>query len=158
MSNISTAYDEIRDLLIATLPNHKELINPYVVELNDEITLTKAFGLAFGEGLNTELQLACRLSISRNMRIILTKKIFAGNLMRSADGSKVRRDTEKELFEDQYLVIKALEESPTITDSGVITDCKFTSDNGLEFVRIDKIDHIMLTSTFELKYFENLNQ
>lgn len=157
MSNISTAYDEIRDLLIATLPNHKEIINPYLPELNDDITTEKSFGLAFGEGLNTELQLACRMSIDRSMRVILTRKIFGGNLMRSTDGSKVRRDAEKNLFEDQYLIIKALEESPTITDSGAITKCVYQSDNGLEFVRIDRIDLIMLTSTFTLTYFEELN-
>jgi hypothetical protein len=158
MSNISTAYDEIAALLSSTLPTHKEMINPYLPELNDDITYDKSFGLAFGEGINTNLQLACRMSIDRNMRVILTRKIFSGNLMRGTDALTVRKNAEKNLFEDQFLVIKAMEESPTITDSGVITKCVFQSDSGLEFARIDRIDLIMITSTFVLSYFEQLNQ
>lgn len=156
MSNISDALDEIRAVVIATLPNHVEMINPYVPELNDDLTMESSWGIRAADGLNTNLQLACRMSIDRSVSIHLTRKIFSGQLMRGAEAVVIRRDAEKNLLEDQYLVVKALEQSPTITDSGVITKFVFQSDSGPQFVRTERSDMLILTSVFTLSYFENL--
>ena len=156
MSNISTAYDDISTVIGGLLPNHNQLINPYVPDLNDDLTYEKAWGLAFAEGLNTNLQLGCRLSVERTLRLILTRKIFAGQLQRGSDAVVIRRDAEKQLFEDQYLVIKELETNPTITDSQVITKLVWQGDAGLEFVRTERTDIIILTNQLVLTYFEEI--
>lgn len=156
MSNISTAYDDILSVIEGILPNHQQLINPYLPDLNDDLTFEKAWGFAFAEGVNTNLQLACRLSIDRTFRFTLTRKIFAGQLQRGVDAVTVRRNAEKQLFEDHYLVIKELEQNPTITDSQVITKLVYQGDAGLEFVRTEMTNLIILNSTFVLTYFEEI--
>jgi hypothetical protein len=156
MSNITTAYDDITAVITTILPNHNELINPYVIELNDDLTFDKAWGLAIADGENTNLQLGCRLSVDRNFRFTLTRKIFAGQLQRNLSAVTARRDTEKQLFEDQYLVLKELETNPTITDSTVITKLVWSNDNGLELLRTEKSDIIFLTTVLKLTYLEEL--
>lgn len=156
MSNISQAYDDITAVITSVFPNHNELINPYVLELNDDLTFDKAWGLAIGEGENSNLQLGCRLSVDRNFRLTLTRKIFAGQLQRNVEAIAARRATEKQLFEDQYLILKEFETNPTITDSSVITKFVWQSDNGLELLKTEKSDIIFLTTVLKLTYLEEL--
>ena len=156
MSNISQAYDDIISVIESVLPNHKALINPYRPELNDDLTFEKGWGLTFGSGINTNLQLGCRLSIDRTFGLVLTRKVFAGQLQRSINAVTVSRDTEKSLLEDHCLVLKEFETNPTITDSQVITKLVYQGDAGLEFVRTERTDLLILTSQLTLTYFEEL--
>ena len=156
MSNISTAKADIIAVISGVLPTHYQLINPYQPELNDDLTFEKAWGLAYAEGENTELQLACRMSVRRSLNLVLTRKMFSGQLMRSVDAVAVRSDAEDALFEDQYAVLKELETNPTITDSQVITSLVWNNDTGLQFVRTERTDLLILTTTLVLNYFEEL--
>jgi len=45
MSNISTAYDAIQTRLVALLPSHARLTNPYQIDQNMERSLNKAYGV-----------------------------------------------------------------------------------------------------------------
>lgn len=156
MSDISQAYDDITAVIKTVLPDHYELINPYQVDLNDDLTFVKAWGMGFGPGVNANRQLGCDMSFDREMKLVITRKIFAGQLQRNTSAVTVRRDTEKALFEDFYLLLHEFETNPTITDSQVIGKFVYQNDAGLEFISTGKTDIIMLNMTFILSYEETL--
>lgn len=154
MSQISTIYDNFNALVLAQLPNHSLLINPYDPGLNDDLTFEKAWGLAVGPAVKPEIELDCRLSIDRSFILTITRKLRVGDLQRNSDAVSSRRTTEKNLFEDQYLIIKKIDQDVTLT--GACVNCKMESDDGLQFVRTDRVDLIMIRTLFTVRYFENI--
>ncbi len=156
MSAISTAYDNLLTVIAAQYPNHMELINPYFPELNDDLTYDAAWGMALSEGTNTNRVVGCQMSMKRAFLVTLTRKIFAGSLNRTSGTISERRQTEKQLLEDQILLIKNFETNPLTSDSNPIIGTIFQTDGGLEFIRTERSDLIMLKSIFEIEYFETL--
>lgn len=152
MSNISDAFDAIKDLLVATFPNHLQLVNPYDLNENTTQSLLKGWGLAIGPGENSNRKLSCQLSIKRSINIPLTRVRHGSSLL---VGNK--ETNEKLLLEDQYLLIKALEKDPTVNNNEVITSMKFQNDQGIQPVFSENDHYIALVSTFEIEYFEDLN-
>lgn len=154
MSNISTAYDALKTRLQTLYPSgsgYVQLVNPYEVEENTEAALKKGWGIAFGPAVNTERLLSCQLSLERTMTITFTRARF-----RSEFNISNQETNEKLLFEDQYLLIKDLENEPTINNaSSGITKITFTGDAGVE--SIGETDaYIKLVCDFKMEYFENL--
>lgn len=152
-TKISTGYDQLITLVEATFPSHVELINAYIPELNDDLTFDAAWGLALAPGVNSTNEIGCRLAVERDFIFTLTRKIYKGDLARNSSSRDHRRLQEKQLFEDQYLIINALENDPSINATAKVL---FINDGGLEFVRGERNDLIMLRSTFQLEYWENL--
>ena len=153
MSNISTAYDAIRSAIGTILPDHTELSNPYFVERESDLNFNKAWGLAFGDATNSNRNISCRLSVQRDFIFVITRKIFKTS-HRAID---TRIAEEKLLFEDQFLVIQALEKSPVINaSSSGIAKIAYVQDGGLEFVRSDQTNLIMIQTIMNLEYFEDL--
>jgi hypothetical protein len=155
MSAISSVYDSLIGQITSTLPNHKELANPYFPELNDDLTYEHAYGVAFSGGSDPELIIGCGYSIQRDFEVILTRKIFSGLQMRNNEAVLKRREAEKALFEDQILLIKALLNNNTLGQT--IIAIEYQSDNGLEFATSGKSDLIILRSIFSVKYIESIN-
>lgn len=156
MSQFSSAYDALMSLVQTTLPNHKELINPYTPEINDELTYDAAWGLAIAEAQNTNRVVGCEMSIERSVMVTVSRKIMAGTLNRNAETIAARRTTEKNLFEDLELVIEAFEKSPTVNNSNPIVKTVYEGDSGLEFVRTERHDLIMVRAVFKMEYFKAL--
>lgn len=149
MSYISTAYDAIEVAIETALPNHKELTNPYLPDENSDLLYDAAWGLAFSDGINLNANLSCKISIDRSFVVILTRKL--ANLRNDVAN---RKTTEKLLFEDLKNVIYATEFNPSLS-SDAITSVNYVNDGGLEFVRTDRNDLIMIRANFSLVYFEN---
>lgn len=156
MSAISTAYDNILIVIETNFPNHIELINPYFPELNDDLTYDAAWGMALSDGLNTNRVVGCEMSMQRSFIVTLTRKIFAGSLNRTSGTVSERRATEKQLLEDQIILIKDFERNPLTSDANPIIGCIFEADGGLEFIKTERSDLIMLKSIFRIEYFETL--
>lgn len=156
MSNISLVYQDLIDLTIATYPTHKELINAYIPELNDDLTMEAAWGLALAPGLNSKLYASCQLSIERDFMLTLTRKIMAGGLNRSSGTISTRRAAEKALLEDQYLMINNAEKNSGLPAVTKITNFTYETDGGIEFVRTEEVNLIMIKTIFKVKYEEVL--
>ncbi len=156
MSNISLAYDQIVTVVQAKFPTHKELANPYVPEQNDDLSYEKAWGVSVEGGINTRRQLGCAFTISRDLIITLTRKVYLGDLQRSNTASEKRRTKEKDLLEDQYQLIKEVETNVALGASTPITRIEYESDSGIEFIRSGQSDLIMIRSLFSMEYFENI--
>lgn len=150
MSKISDAYDAIVLQVQNLLPSHVRLSNPYAINENTESALRQGWGIALLSGTNTERNIGCKLSVSRQFSVVLTRKMYANEL--NVEG---KASTEKQLFEDQFTLIQAFESDPTLglTD---IAALKWESDNGLEFVFGEKDNFLQLNSTFTVEYFEQL--
>lgn len=155
MSNISTAFDAIKakmQTLFTEVNGYYQLANPYDVEENTITMHEKGWGVALGAGANTNRELSCRLSVQRSISIILTRRRYANEL-----DITPKEDAEKALLEDQYTLIKAMENEFALNNNvSGITRFTFSSDGGIESVLAESDAFIKLVSVFELEYFENL--
>lgn len=150
MSTISTAYDALKARLLAVLPNHSQMTNPYAPEQNSEQILRKSYGLRISTAENTNRQVSCQLSIRRTMEVVITRKYFASEMNRTA-----KETVEKDLMEDAFLVIKDIEKDADLGNN--VANILYQSDTGIEFVFSEDKPFFMTTLTFGLEYFENLN-
>ena len=150
MSKITTIYDEAITLIEGVLPNHQRLANPYQIEENPEIWLDQGYAVAIRTGVNTKRQISCRLSIERQISIVITRKYYGND----ADASR-KATTEKSLLEDQLLIINEFESQ---TPFSVSTKSEFVSDSGIVFVfSSEEKPFYMIESTFGIEYFENIS-
>lgn len=155
MSNITTAFDAIKAKMLVLFPEvsgYYQLTNPYDVEENTITMHEKGWGVALGPGTNTNRQLSCRLSVQRDITIVLTRRRYANEL-----DTPSKESAEKSILEDQYTLIKALEKDPTINSSvSGIARFVFASDGGIETILAESDAFIKLVTVFNMEYFENL--
>lgn len=149
MSKISTIYDNVKTRLSTVFPDHYELHNPRNIELNNRLWLTQGQGVLFGSASNTERNLSCRLSIQRDMTITLTRQIYGTDQDLTA-----KSNTEKQLFEDQYLLIDDLEKDPDLDET--TARIAYVSDGGIVEVTFDEVQFLMIQSLFQFEYLETL--
>lgn len=150
MSKISDAYDALLTRIKAQLTTHIQLPNPYKPEENNEQQLRKGLGLRIGGGQNTNRSIGCQLSVGRDFIMVLTRVVRANEMMTGAKESAI-----KSLFEDQMLVLKSLEQDPSLGIPSA-ANAIFTDDGGLEYVFTGKDGFIKLETTINVEYFENL--
>lgn len=146
MSTISSLYDSLITRLAVALPSHLRLSNPYDLEQNPERFLNQGYGVAFGTGENTKQIVDCTLSMRMDIIVSVTRQ-FVGQET-DHDG---KATVEKNLFEDQLLVIKDFCNNITV---GTID---FNGHGGVEFIVTDKSNFLALRSTFSIIYFESIH-
>jgi len=150
MSDISTIIDNMRTRVAAVFPTHKKLPNNRQIEENDTLFLSKGYAVAIGPGANTRRLLSCKLSVNRAAIITITRAHFG------VDRDTVVRDTlEKNLLEDQFLLIKDLEKDPSL--DGFVAKINYSTDNGIEEVFVEQGHFLMIQTVYEFEYFENLS-
>jgi|GEM_PF-5438258 len=153
MTRITTIYDALHAHCVTTFPNHTELVNPYFPELNDDITFSSAWGLTILPMENGLEYLDCYTSLVRTFNLSLTKKIYSGPI-RSGASIQHRKLKEKELLEEQFLFIKSIESNVTLDGNSEINKILIQSDSGLEFLRSERVDLILINTIFSVQYFE----
>lgn len=152
MSKISDVYDALVTRVSAVLPDHKRLSDPNNPEANPERDLRKGWGIAFGPAENTFGTLTNFLSVRRDFVIINTRKVEK----RDTDTTG-RATIEKQLFEDQKLVIADVEAEPTLGDSNAVCKADYSADSGIQFVHADKDNFLKLETVIQIEYREDLN-
>jgi len=147
-TRISSAYDAMITRIEAVLTSHKRLPNPYAVDRNKEVYLERGYGLTIGpaSGQRNILQ---KVTVSREFGLILTRKFRA-----RPDDEEAKAEVEKELMEDQMLVIKDFEQNSNLNDS--VTTVSYVSDSGISSVFPDKGQFLVLETTFQATYLEPL--
>lgn len=149
-SNITTIYDQLSSKLAAVLTNYKQLANPYETMENPSIIATKAFGIAFGGGTNSNRLTGCQLSITREMTIPLINIVSSLEM----DNTKLA-STEKSLLEDALLVIRFLESQEFLNAS--VSRLAYISDTGIAYNDTGRGFFVVTEITAEVEYFENIN-
>ena len=150
-SKISTIYDALLTRLASNFPNHQRLPVVYSIESNPENYLDQGYALVIGAGLNSKRHLSCQLDIERTMTVVLTRQFWALELDASPKAA-----VEKLLLEDQYTLIADFEKNIALNDPSV-SACEFVGDNGIEIVFLNKNSFLKITSTFRIRYFQDLS-
>ena len=150
MSKISNIIDGLLAFLETTFPEHKEHFNPYALELNDSMTLEQGYSFFVGPTDNSDEMASCMLSLERSVVINLSRRVFGAH-----EDSCIRREAEKALLEDQFALIKQIENDPTLNP--LIEVIQFIGDNGVEFIFGEEASYIAVKSDFTFRYYENLN-
>jgi hypothetical protein len=151
LSKISNIFDSLEAFVTTTLPDHKEMSNPYFPESESDLRYEKAYGIAYADGTNLEQLSGGIATLQRDFIVSVVRKIFYVK-----DSREIRKQTEKDLFEDQFLLIQGLEQDPTIADNTNITRAVFVQDGGIEFVRVERNDILILRNVVRLEYHENV--
>jgi len=149
MSKITEIRNEFETVIKSVLTSARQIANPYEIEKTANVILKNGFGIAFGPGTNTERQLSCQLSIDREIAIVITRQVSA-----TEHDTARREEIEKDILEDQFLVIKAIERDPSLNNKAA--RARYTSDNGLEYLLLENSRYFVLQSNFAFEYFEDL--
>lgn len=150
MTVISDIYDALHTRVVALLPDHTRLSNPYFLEQNNALDLRQGYGIAVRSGFNTNRQVGCQLSVERTFDIRITRKYYA----REFD-AVAKSETYKDILEDLQLVIDEFEKYPTLAaDYNPVI--KYISDTGINNIFIEKDNFNEITATYTVEYFKNL--
>ena len=156
MSKISQIYDALNSLVSTEFPTstYSYLSNAYIPEENDNLTLRRAIGFYVGQGSNKNRVLSCQISMERLITVTQTAKFYGTRLDKS-----LKDDTVKTILEDQFKLIKLLENAPQDSANG-IDKMIFVNDNGIEFIfgngDESTENFLMIRSQFSIEYLENL--
>lgn len=150
MSNISTVYDAMITRIETLLPTYKRLTNPYKISENNERFLDIGYAVALGPATRGTGYVNSKVRVHRDFTVSLTRKYYAKETDVAAKAT-----TEKQLFEDQILLIKDFEKDPTINSSGANL-VAYESDGGIEHVFSNKDQYLLLRSTFTVDYLETI--
>lgn len=152
MSNFTNLYDGIKTRIETVLPSasgYMRLYNPYELNRNPENILRKAWGIAIGSAVNTNRELSCRISIRRDLTVTLTRKAIATD-----NDSVSKTNTEKDLVEDQLLLIKDFCDNSDLPNTiGIV---EYVSDTGVTRIFDEKENFLALQTTFTVEYFESV--
>lgn len=150
MSNISSSYDALKARLVAVLPNHAILTNPYAPSENSESALKQGQGIRLGAATNSHRAFKL-LSVQRTVDVVITRRFYASEMNRTG-----KETAEKALLEDQFLMLQDIESNPTLGVSSAVTAFGYESDAGIEYVFSDDKPFLMIVTTFLLEYLESL--
>jgi hypothetical protein len=149
VTQISDIHAALVSVITAELPSYFGIPNPYDVESNANLFLQKGYGIGFGPAVNTNRKVCGKVSIERSFSIVLTNQLTAS----ITDFSGVS-DVSKQLFEDQFKLIKAIETNVNL--SGSAAKALWASDGGLEFVIAGEAKYFLIESQWDVEYFESL--
>jgi hypothetical protein len=156
----SAAYDALVAQITEVFPNHAELINPYKPEENDDLTMQGAWGTCTMDGIPRKGEAGCTISLQRDIQLVLCRRIDVGDLDRNSAAAAARRQAEKSLIEDFETLLIALENNVSLQNTGdpeaKITSFVYEQDAGLEFIRPDSNNFIMLRGIFSMSYDRSL--
>ncbi len=148
-SKVTTIYDNLGTLVAAQLSTYTRIPNPYLVTHNNQLLLTKGYGIAIGPGQYVPLYTGCKTGRSRQFELILI------NQMAPTDHDITgRENAEKALVEDFLAVELAIESDNTLSGQCIKVD--YQDDSGIEFLANDKLRFVKLNATFLVTYQENL--
>lgn len=146
-SKIDTIYDTMISIISTNYPDKIELINPYSIGDNDDLSLRNGFGLTVGNSVPDEIS-NCILSQTRDFEVVLSKKLFSRDNSISA-----RKIEEKALMNEAFTLHKAFK-----GDAGLrvaVNSIHFAGDDGIQFVfGEDRQNYIYGIFTFECYYSE----
>ena len=150
MSNISTIYDAYVTICAAELPTYAKIPNPYNIADNSSVYHRQGYAIGYGSGFNTNRQLSCQYSENREFTVTLVTQVTAAITDFTAFNAIA-----KNLFEDRYKIVKAIEKDATLNTGQ--TSTRWVNDPGIEFLETDKAKYFMIRAVFQSEFFENLN-
>lgn len=149
-TKITTIYDNLVLRVQATLPSYFRIPNPYAPDENPELFLRKGFGVGIGPGENTRRLVCGFFSITRTFTIILINQVLTTD-----SNSTDRGNFERDLMEDHYSLLNALEVDNNL--GGAAVRLNFTNDSGIQFVEGDYGKYTLCEISFDVEYLEPIS-
>ena len=151
MSRISTIRDALVSKISTLLPNHTQFANAYSPEANPSKFLKQGFGVGIAEGNNTNRIVGSVYTVERSFFFVLTRQLFGTDLAVST-----KETLEKNLFEDQYLLLKDFHGDEKLGTTNIIARTNYVSDSGILLNITGDMKFLQLTSTMTIEYFESI--
>lgn len=149
MSYISDAFDYLKTQISTSLPNHRQIKNPYFVEDEDALTLEQAWGLSYSDG-SLETVNSYIIDITQTFELVLVRTVRGFK-----ESISIRETAEKNIFEDRLLASKAIYSNWLNAQlNPFIKDLVITNDGGVEFIRSDRQDIITLRTVIDVRFHE----
>jgi hypothetical protein len=140
----------MNSVITTELTDFRAIPNAYEVDANSDLFLTKGYAIGFGPAVNGDSAAGefCKMTVIRTISVVLTSQVTA--LLTDFDGVNT---VAKQLFEDQYKIIKAIERDPSLNGS---SQTRFVGDGGLEFVTAGQDKYFLIELQFDCRYSETL--
>lgn len=148
---ISSIHDDLYSLMGALFPSKKVLADSLNLYNNDELFLADGFAIYIGPANNTRREVACRLSVSRQIVISLTKAPYAGH----KDIDKIKK-AEKDLLEELQIVINDFSKNDSYATLRTIKR-DYLSDGGIIRAFGESRSVLSIQAIFNVEYFETLS-
>lgn len=149
MSKISQIHDAIVSIVATQLSNYKKLPNPYFAQDNNELYLSKGFGVAVGAGNRTDRLLSCQFSWQRNFTLVLTQLVGT-----TEHNTSQREVIVKSLLEDHTKVIEAIEKDSSL--NGLCIRSEVFSDTGVQFLEGNSGRYFLIEIDIITEYLKDL--
>ena len=147
---ISLLHDDLYSMMGALFPAKKVLADSLNLYNNDELFLADGYSIYIGPAFNTKREVSCRLSVSRQLIISITKAPYAGH----KDIDKIKK-TEKDLLEELHTLINDFSKNDSYVNlRGVKRD--YLSDGGIIRAFGESRSILSIQAIFNVEYFENL--
>lgn len=142
MTAISDLYDGIEDMLesLFAAPTYRRIVNPYTLELNDELHLRR--GWAFIIGPKSSAGLTTGRYEQFNVQITVIQTIKQSGTDRD---TSIRQTAEKTLLEDQFLLIDYLRQNTQLFSK--LWSLDYESDEGIEFIFTEQQNYFTIRTT-----------
>lgn len=150
MGTTSTAvFDAIKTKLeaLAELSDYKQLENPFIPEDNATHVFQKAFGVAFGAGLNPELIVKPESTCIRDFNIVLLNKFISTGM--NVDKND---DLQKDIMLDMDAIKKCFDDDPQL--GGICAKAALLTDTGVGFIDSDRGKFLISEGSLEVTFFE----
>lgn len=141
MSAISDLYDALDTMLVGlyATPTYRKLANPYVLNENDTLSLSRGWGFKIGE------QTAANLTLGRYEQLEVNIEVIQTIVHRGTDRDiTIRQTNEKTLLEDQFLLVNYLRQNTALFAK--LWKLDYVSTSGLEFVFTEQQNYFTITT------------
>lgn len=152
MSKITQVYDAFVARVVAVLPSHLRLSDPYLFLKNTDAEKRQGYGVRVGPGEHTGNNVSCDIILRQEIVLVLTRIMYAHETE-----STVKADVEKLLLEDLFLVISDVESNPSLQIPNIVLSSAYQSHGGIEFLGNDRDGILKIEAIFRLRYREDLN-
>ena len=149
MSTVSSLYDGFLSIMETTFasPTYRKLVNPFVPDLNDSLSLNRGWGFYMGPKEVFK-------KMGRDEGFSFEIKVVQSIVHRGTErDSTIRESSEKTLLEDQFLIIDYFRANTAPIAN--VWDISFSSDNGFEYVEQEHKQFIIIQTTFKGIYSES---
>lgn len=149
-TKIEEIHEALCNLIAAELPTHKRFPNPYQIDANSFLHMTRGYGVAIGPGFDTQRDLGCHVTYERTFTVALVQK------MSETQNSTGRRElVERDILEDHDKLVKAVYNDTNL--SGRVISATVTDDGGVQFIDGDRLKFLALEMTIRVEYQDTLN-
>lgn len=150
MSNITTVYDKLVQIIGETFPEMVRVPNAYSLEDNNKQFLANGYGLKIGAGDYQEFEF-CSFVVSRTVTVIFTRELF-----RLDSQTEKTDEVVKELLENVYETQKLFYSYNELGIEESILKVDIGSVSGIETFLKDKQNFLSMSCDFQFQIREEL--